>query len=149
LPKLWGPLLSDRTGRLGLVAGQRVRRQDTVSKRLASRLANALRGWMLGDGTRDSACGLKGFRRDAFLGLPYFDHMHRFLPALFKRDGWEVHHVDVSHRELLSGASNYTNLQRGLVGIVDLVGVAWLIRRRKKSSSAVESPSKRSMEAAE
>ncbi|MCX7890349.1 MAG: glycosyltransferase family 2 protein [Rhodobacteraceae bacterium] len=133
LPKLFGPLRADASGRLGLVAGQRVGRQDSWSKRAASRFANGLRGWLLRDGTRDTGCGLKGFRRDAFLALPYFDHMHRYLPALFVRDGWQVQHVDVSHRPRGAGRSNYSNLQRGLVGIVDLFGVAWLIRRRKKA----------------
>lgn len=133
LPKLYAPLLADTTGRLGLVAGQRVARQDTLSKRLASRFANGLRSWALKDGTRDTGCGLKGFRRDAFLALPYFDHMHRYLPALMKRDGWEVALVDVSHRERQAGRSNYSNLQRALVGVFDLMGVAWLIRRRKKA----------------
>ncbi|PZQ94559.1 MAG: dolichol-phosphate mannosyltransferase [Cereibacter sphaeroides] len=132
LPKLVAPLLSgDET--VGLVAGQRVGRQDTLSKRWASRFANGLRGWMLKDGTRDTGCGLKAFRRDAFLRLPYFDHMHRYLPALFARDGWNVVHVDVSHRARGGGRSNYSNIQRALVGIVDLFGVAWLIRRRKKA----------------
>ena len=133
LPGLLRPLLEDRGGRLGLVAGQRVNRQDTASKRWASRAANAFRGWLLQDGTRDTGCGLKAFRREGFLGLPYFDHMHRYLPALFKRDGWQIAHVDVSHRERQSGRSNYSNLQRALVGIYDLFGVAWLIRRRKKA----------------
>jgi glycosyltransferase involved in cell wall biosynthesis len=133
LPKLYRPLLADATGRLGLVAGQRVGRQDSWSKRWGSRFANALRAWALKDGTRDTGCGLKGFRRDAFLALPYFDHMHRYLPALMKRDGWEVALVDVSHRERQSGRSNYSNLQRAVVGIFDLLGVAWLIRRRKKA----------------
>lgn len=133
LPKLAAPLLSDTTGRIGLVAGQRVKRQDTLSKKLASRFANGLRGWILKDGTRDTGCGLKGFRRDIFLTLPYFDHMHRYLPALFARDGWQVAHVDVSHRPRWAGRSNYSNLQRGLVGIVDLMAVAWLLRRRKKA----------------
>ncbi|MGB8623684.1 MAG: glycosyltransferase family 2 protein [Paracoccaceae bacterium] len=133
LPKLFTPLLEDDTGRLGLVAGQRVGRQDTASKKLASRFANGLRARVLKDGTRDTGCGLKGFRRDAFLRLPYFDHMHRYLPALFRRDGWQVALVDVSHRERHAGRSNYNNLQRGLVGIYDLIGVAWLIRRRKKA----------------
>lgn len=133
LPKLAAPLLADTTGRIGLVAGQRLDRQDTWSKKIASRFANRLRGWILQDGTRDTGCGLKGFRRQAFLDLPYFDHMHRYLPALFTRDGWQVAHVDVSHRPRGAGRSNYSNLQRALVGVVDLVGVAWLLRRRKKA----------------
>lgn len=133
LPKLYAPLLQDTTGRLGLVAGQRVNRQDTASKRWASKFANTLRAWILHDGTRDTGCGLKGFRRDAFLRLPYFDHMHRYLPALFKRDGWEIALVDVAHRERQGGRSNYNNFQRALVGVSDLIGVAWLIRRRKKA----------------
>lgn len=134
LPKLFKPLLADTTGRVGLVAGQRVDRQDTAAKKVASTAANLLRSAILHDGTRDTGCGLKGFRRDAFLKLPYFDHMHRYLPALFKRDGWEVLLVDVSHRERGAGNSNYTNLQRAFVGFFDLIGVAWLIRRRKKAT---------------
>ncbi|MEL7115851.1 MAG: glycosyltransferase family 2 protein [Pseudomonadota bacterium] len=130
LPKLYTPFLEDADW-LGLVAGQRVGRQDTLSKRLGSRFANALRAWALKDGTRDTGCGLKGFRRDAFLALPYFNHMHRYLPALFKRDGWQIKLVDVSHKERMAGRSNYSNIQRALVGAYDLIGVAWLIRRRK------------------
>lgn len=133
LPRLVAPLVADATGRLGLVAGQRTGRKDVWTRRAASRLANLLRAWLLADGTRDSGCGLKAFRRDAFLALPYFDHMHRFLPALFRRDGWEVALIDVGHRPRLAGRSNYTNLNRALVGISDLFGVAWLIRRRKKA----------------
>ena len=131
LPKLAAPILQDKTGKIGLVAGQRVKRQDTWSKKLASRFANGLRGWMLRDGTRDTGCGLKAFRREAFLALPYFNHMHRYLPALFARDGWQVALIDVSHRPRGAGRSNYSNLQRGLVGAVDLFGVAWLLRRKK------------------
>lgn len=133
LPRLAAPLLADTTGRIGLVAGQRVDRQDTWSKKFASKFANRLRGWILQDGTRDTGCGLKAFRRQAFLDLPYFNHMHRYLPALFTRDGWTVAHVDVSHRQRGAGRSNYSNLQRAFVGVVDLVGVAWLLRRRKKA----------------
>jgi glycosyltransferase involved in cell wall biosynthesis len=133
LPKLAAPLLGDATGLIGLVAGQRVDRQDTLSKKFASRFANGLRAWILKDNTRDTGCGLKAFRRDAFLRLPYFDHMHRYLPALFARDGWQIAHVDVSHRPRGAGRSNYSNIQRALVGIVDLAGVAWLLRRRKKA----------------
>ncbi len=133
LPKLWAPLLAPGSERIGIVAGQRVGRQDTLSKRLASRFANGLRARILKDGTRDTGCGLKGFRREAFLALPYFDHMHRYLPALFARDGWQVAHVDVAHRPRGAGRSNYSNIQRALVGVVDLAGVAWLLRRRKKA----------------
>ncbi len=132
LPKLVAPLLDTGSPTVGLVAGQRVGRRDPVSKRLASRAANAIRGWLLRDGTRDTGCGLKAFRREAFLRLPYFDHMHRYLPALFRRDGWQIVLVDVGHRPRLAGRSNYTNLHRALVGIADLLGVVWLIRRRKK-----------------
>lgn len=133
LPNLVAPLLGDVTGRIGLVAGQRVGRQDTWSKKAASRFANGLRAWILKDDTRDTGCGLKAFRREAFLALPYFDHMHRYLPALFKRDGWQIAHVDVTHRAREAGRSNYSNIQRALVGIVDLFGVAWLLRRHKKA----------------
>jgi dolichol-phosphate mannosyltransferase len=138
IPKLIAPLMEPGSEKIGLVAGQRVGRKDTLSKRLASQFANRLRSWMLGDKTRDTGCGLKAFRRDAFLRLPYFNHMHRYLPALFARDGWEVRHVDVGHRARGAGKSNYSNLQRGLVGIVDLFGVSWLIRRRKKTQTYTE-----------
>ena len=132
LPQIIAPLLADQAGVVGLVAGQRVGRHDTVNRRLASGLANWLRRLLLRDGTRDTGCGLKVFRREAFLDLPYFNHMHRYLPALFLRDRWQVLHVDVPHRPRLSGRTHYSNLQRALVGAVDLCGVLWLIRRRKK-----------------
>jgi len=132
LPGLFAPLLDpNASDMLGLIAGQRVKRQDTLSKKLASKFANGLRSALLKDGTRDTGCGLKAFRRDAFLELPYFNHMHRYLPALFTRAGWEIAHVDVSHLARGGGKSNYSNLQRGLVGAVDLIGVMWLMRRRK------------------
>lgn len=134
IPNLVAPLLAKGSEKVGLVAGQRVGRKDTLSKKLASKFANGLRSWMLGDKTRDTGCGLKAFRREAFLRLPYFNHMHRYLPALFARDGWEVRHVDVGHRPRVAGRSNYGNLQRGLVEIVDLFGVMWLLRRRKKTT---------------
>lgn len=133
LPKLIAPLLAPGAGRIGLVAGQRVGRQDTISKKLASRLANWVRSKALKDGTRDTGCGLKAFRREGFLRLPFFNHMHRYLPALFARDGWEVAHVDVAHAPRHAGRSHYSNLQRGFVGAIDLLGVMWLIRRKKKS----------------
>ena len=89
---------------------------------------------MLNDGARDTGCGLKAFRRDDFLRLPFFNHMHRYLPALFKAYGMTVTHLPVSHEDRHAGYSNYTNFQRALVGIVDLFGVMWLIRRAKRVS---------------
>lgn len=131
IPALLAPLMAADSARIGLVAGQRVGRKDTWSKRYASLAANRLRGALLRDGTRDTGCGLKAFRRDDFLALPYFNHMHRYLPALFARDGWEIAHVDVSHRARGGGRSHYTNLGRALVSVADLAGVVWLARRRK------------------
>ncbi|MFK7945148.1 MAG: glycosyltransferase family 2 protein [Paracoccaceae bacterium] len=130
IPKLVTPLL-ERRADLGLVAGQRVARQDTASKKLASKLANRLRASILKDDTRDTGCGLKAFPRDLFLALPFFDHIHRDLPALIKRQRYEIELVDVSHRAREAGSSKYTNFGRALVGIQDLLGVRWLISRRK------------------
>jgi dolichol-phosphate mannosyltransferase len=138
LPKLIAPFRAPGSADLGLVAGQRARRQDSWSKRIASRLANAIRSFALQDGTRDTGCGLKAFRREAFLRLPYFDHMHRYLPALFRRDGWRVELTDVGHRPRAAGRSKYSNVQRAVVGAVDLLGVMWLIRRRKKTTPGTE-----------
>src|SRR5690606_19061235 len=114
-----------------LFAGWRVDRKDTGSKRIASRLANAIRSRMLRDATPDTGCGIKLFERDAFLELPHFDHMHRYLPALMQRAGYQTVSVPVNHRHRGTGVSKYNNLQRALVGISDLRGVAWLIRRGK------------------
>jgi len=124
--------------RCGLVAGQRLGRKDTGFKKLQSRIANGVRGRVLHDSTRDTGCGLKVFRRDAFLALPYFDGLHRFLPALMVRDGHEVRHVDVVDRERRHGVSNYGMWDRLWVGILDLMGVWWLIRRRRRVPQAVE-----------
>ena len=112
-----------------LFAGWRVSRQDSGSKRWASRWANRIRQWLLRDATPDTGCGIKLFERAAFLDLPYFDHMHRYLPALMQRAGWKTVSVPVSHRPRGSGQSKYTNLGRALVGIRDLMGVSWLIQR--------------------
>jgi dolichol-phosphate mannosyltransferase len=117
-----------------LFAGWRVNRQDSGSKRWASRWANAIRSRLLRDETPDTGCGIKLFERDAFLDLPYFDHMHRFLPALVQRAGWQVRSVPVNHRPRGTGISKYNNLNRALVGIADLRGVAWLIRRSKRTA---------------
>ncbi len=114
-----------------LFAGWRVNRQDSGSKRWASKWANAIRSRMLRDDTPDTGCGIKLFERAAFLELPYFDHMHRYLPALMQRAGWKTVSVPVNHRPRSAGVSKYNNLNRALVGIADLRGVAWLIRRGK------------------
>jgi glycosyltransferase involved in cell wall biosynthesis len=118
--------------RIGLVAGQRVGRKDTGFKKFQSRIANGVRGAILRDGTRDTGCGLKAFRRDVMLSLPYFDGLHRFLPALVKREGYQIGYVDVVDRPRRMGTSNYGLWDRLWVGILDLAGVWWLIRRRKR-----------------
>ena len=110
---------------------RRASRRDTWVKRMSSVIANTVRSKMLRDDTPDTGCGLKVFKRDAFLDLPYFDHMHRFLPALIKRRGGKIVSVPVTHRNREHGKSNYGTIDRLLVGIVDLFGVAWLQRRAK------------------
>jgi glycosyltransferase involved in cell wall biosynthesis len=117
---------------LGLVAGQRVGRKASGFKKLQSRIANIVRSAILRDGTRDTGCGLKAIRRDLFLNLPYFDGLHRFLPALVKREGYGVGYVDVIDRPRGQGVSNYGMWDRLWVGILDLAGVWWLIRRRQR-----------------
>jgi dolichol-phosphate mannosyltransferase len=118
--------------KVGLIAGQRVGRKASGFKKIQSRIANGVRGFVLRDGTRDTGCGLKAFRRDVFLNLPYFDGLHRFLPALVRRDGYEIGYVDVVDRPRASGMSNYGLWDRLWVGILDLAGVWWLIRRKKR-----------------
>ncbi len=118
--------------RLGLIAGQRVGRKASGFKKLQSRIANGVRGAILRDGTRDTGCGLKAIRRDIFVNLPYFDGLHRFLPALVKREGYGIGYVDVVDRPRGQGVSNYGMWDRLWVGILDLAGVWWLIRRRKR-----------------
>jgi dolichol-phosphate mannosyltransferase len=112
-----------------LIAGHRVSRVDSDAKRWGSKIANAVRGRLLKDGTPDTGCGLKLFRRQAFLELPHFDHIHRFLPALFIRAGGHVVSVPVRHHAREHGKSHYGTWDRLKVGIVDLFGVAWLQRR--------------------
>ena len=133
-------LLAQAQAHTGMVltAGHRVTRRDTRTKRIASRLANAIRARLLGDATPDTGCGLKVFRRDAFLALPHFDHMHRYLPALFIRQGGRVVSVPVNHRPRTRGQSNYGTLDRLWVGIFDLAGMYWLQRRWKRP--VVEAP---------
>jgi dolichol-phosphate mannosyltransferase len=127
IPKLLVMLVAQPD--LGMVSGVRVKRRDSASRRIASRLGNRFRAALLGDGATDTGCGLKAMRRDAFLDLPYFDHMHRFLIALVRREGWKVIYVPVNHRPRLTGHSKYTNFGRMLVSVQDLLGVRWLQRR--------------------
>jgi dolichol-phosphate mannosyltransferase len=114
-----------------LVGGLRRKRRDVWSKRVATKVANGLRQAVLNDGCIDTGCGIKVFRRDAFLGLPFFGAMHRFLPALFQIHGHGVDFVEVNHRPRQRGVSKYGNLGRAAIGIVDLFGVLWLKRRTK------------------
>jgi dolichol-phosphate mannosyltransferase len=114
-----------------LFAGWRTTRRDSFNKRISSKIANAVRSRMLKDATPDTGCGLKLFDRDVFLRLPYFDHMHRYLPALVKRAGFQATSVPVGHRPRTMGTSKYGMLDRLWVGIADLRGVAWLMRRGK------------------
>jgi glycosyltransferase involved in cell wall biosynthesis len=124
--------------RVAMVAGQRVGRKDSGFKRLQSRIANGVRGAILRDGTRDTGCGLKALDRDVFLALPYFDGLHRFLAALVRREGRDIAYVDVVDRPRLHGLSNYGMWDRLWVGILDLFGVWWLVRRRKRVPQASE-----------
>jgi dolichol-phosphate mannosyltransferase len=137
LPKLLAALRADPS--LSMIAGQRTKRQDTAVRRWSSRIANRVRGGLLGDDTPDTGCGLKLFRRDAFLRLPYFDHMHRFLPALMKREGLTFGGAHVNHRHRVSGRSKYGINNRLWVSLVDLLGVMWLqSRMRRPTVAAVE-----------
>jgi dolichol-phosphate mannosyltransferase len=129
IPRLIGRLRAGQQGRLRLVMGNRTTRRDAWLRRMSSRVANGVRGRLLRDGTPDTGCGIKVFDRSVFLDLPRFDHMHRFMPALVRREGFEVVSVPVNHRERTRGRSKYGLHNRLWVGIVDLVGVVWLLRR--------------------
>jgi dolichol-phosphate mannosyltransferase len=124
--------------RMGLIAGQRVGRKTNAFKKLQSRVANSIRGAVLKDGTRDTGCGLKAFRRDLFLSLPYFEGLHRFLPALVRREGFDVGYIEVVDRPRRHGISNYGFWDRLWIGMVDLFGVWWLIRRKRSVPESVE-----------
>ncbi len=124
--------------RFGMVSGVRATRRDTFSRRLASSLANGFRRRALHDTAIDSGCGIKAFRREAFLALPYFDHQHRFMTTLMLREGYEVGFADVNHRPRLHGRSKYTNLQRMFAGITDILGVRWLQARTKPDPEPTE-----------
>jgi dolichol-phosphate mannosyltransferase len=129
IPKLLDRASEAGASRLRLVMGNRTTRRDTWLRRMSSRVANGVRGRLLRDGTPDTGCGIKVFDRAVFLDMPRFDHMHRFMPALFQREGYEVVSLPVNHRERTRGKSKYGLHNRLWVGIVDLFGVMWLIRR--------------------
>lgn len=129
IPKLLAARDSAPDAARTLFIGRRTGRRDTVGRVIASRIANAIRGFLLNDGTRDSGCGLKLLRRDLFLALPRFNALHRFMPALVKRAGGRVVPVAINHRPRIRGISKYGIIGRGLIGIADLIGVFWLIRR--------------------
>lgn len=123
---------------VAMVGGRRARRQDSASKRRASLWANRIRRRLLGDDADDTGCGLKAFRRDAFLRLPYFDHIHRYLPALMIREGYRNEYIDVGHRHRETGRSKYTNWGRLRASLSDLAGVMWLKRRARRPGAISE-----------
>ncbi len=138
IPRLWEIARARAAEPRLLVAGLRRKRQDSVMKRLASRIANAVRRRLLGDDTPDTGCGLKLFRRDLFLELPFFDHIHRFLPAMVLRQGGSTISVAVNHRPRQRGQSNYGVFDRLWIGIADLGGVMWLQRRASRPETIPE-----------
>ena len=123
---------------VAMVGGRRASRQDTASKRRASIWANRIRRRLLGDDADDTGCGLKAFRRDAFLRLPYFDHIHRYLPALMIREGFRNQYLDVGHRHRETGRSKYTNWGRLRASLSDLAGVIWLKSRSRRPGAISE-----------
>ncbi len=129
IPALYQALLRQADSGVVLVNGYRRKRRDTFIKRLSSKLANGIRGWMLDDDTPDTGCGLKVFNRDAYLAIPFFDHLHRFLPAMMIAGGGRVVSVEVNHRERQLGSSHYGFFDRLWVGIFDILGVIWLKSR--------------------
>ena len=132
IPKLWDQMTrADAPEALALVGGRRAKRQDSWAKKIGSRIGNGVRKRLLKDTADDTGCGLKVFRRDAFLRLPYFDHIHRYIPALMLREGFDIEFADVNHRHREFGVSKYTNFGRLMVSIADLRGVMWLNRRAR------------------
>lgn len=130
----------------GLVIGHRAKRKDDAWRRFASRTAFKVRYFLLGDDTPDTGCGLKVTRRSTYAGLPYFDHMHRFVSTLIVREGLKVMSIPVNHRDRTIGASKYTVFRRGLVGIVDIMGLMWLKRRARHPGTVEVSPQSQAAE---
>ncbi|MHA7858637.1 MAG: glycosyltransferase family 2 protein [Henriciella sp.] len=139
LPALYRSLTRvDAPEGLTMVMGRRASRKDTAWKRFGSRFANTIRSRLLRDDCDDSGCGIKVMKREAFLALPYFDHMHRYMPALMNAEGYGVEFMDVNHRERGAGHSKYTNFGRLGDALSDLRGVMWLIRRRRNPGGSDE-----------
>jgi dolichol-phosphate mannosyltransferase len=136
-PKL-ADLLASSPSSVALVGGVRAKRQDSGAKRQASLWANRIRRKLLGDDADDTGCGLKAFRRDIFLRLPYFDHIHRYLPALMIREGYQNLYLDVDHRHRETGQSKYTNWGRLMASLSDLLGVMWLKSRSRRPGAISE-----------
>ncbi|WP_297697062.1 glycosyltransferase family 2 protein [Phenylobacterium sp.] len=136
-PKLVDALLAGGPD-LAMVGGERVKRQDSRAKKIASRIGNGVRKRLLRDTANDTGCGLKAFRREAFLRLPYFDHIHRYLPALMVREGYRTAFLPVNHRHRTTGRSKYTNLGRLWVSLSDLMGVMWLQSRARNPAGVEE-----------
>jgi dolichol-phosphate mannosyltransferase len=136
------PALVDRLkaapAEVGVVHGRRVGRQDSWAKKTGSRIANPVRAWILQDHADDAGCGLKAIRRELYLRFPYFDHMHRYWPALTHREGLKVEYMDVSHRPRGAGVSKYNNLRRLWASLGDLIGVVWLKARARLPGSVAE-----------
>ena len=139
LPELFRRLTRpDAPEKLAMVMGRRAKRQDTAWKRFGSRFANNIRQRLLKDGCDDSGCGIKVIRRSVYLELPYFDHMHRYMPALINAEGYKAEFVNVNHRGRIHGVSKYTNFGRLGAAVSDLRGVTWLMKRRRNPDGADE-----------
>jgi len=139
LPAMYQRMISEPAGsKLRMVIGNRVTRRDTWVRRLSSRVANGIRGWLLNDGTPDAGCGIKVFDRETYLRLPFFNHMHRFLAALFLRAGAAVVSIPVAHRPRMRGTSKYGIHNRLWAGVIDILGVMWLRRRGYPDLEATE-----------
>lgn len=138
IPALWNNWISDPSPAMLMVAGQRAKRMDSLLKKFTSRTGNNIRRALLKDGVRDTGCSLKMYRRDDYLALPYFNHMHRFLAALYRREYGTIRLVDVSHRHRMRGVSKYGFWDRLWAGIFDLVGVVWLQKRAAVQTRVIE-----------
>ena len=128
----------DAPEKLKMVMGRRGKRKDSAWKKFGSRFANAIRRRMLRDDCDDSGCGIKVMDREAFISLPYFDHIHRYMPAMMRAEGYDIEFKDVNHRQRAEGRSKYTNFGRLWAALSDLRGVMWLIRRRRNPEAADE-----------